>query len=134
MGYSTPEDGSYGIVASFSVNINAIKEYESKTEKTLSYGIVAGAKSLLGDNNPLDASGNATVLETGSVVKANVSREYASYDFVLTGMKESQLNVELVIATYVEVTENYEKSIVYLQSEQKINALSVISYNSIQTQ
>ncbi len=133
MGYSTPEDGSYGIVASFIVNVKAIEQYESKTGKTLSYGIVAGAKTLLGENNPLDKDGNATVLETGSVVKADISREYASYDFVLTGMKESQLNVELVIATYVEVTENEEKSIVYLQSEQKTNALSVISYNTIPT-
>jgi hypothetical protein len=53
LGFSTPEDGSYGIVASFSVNKKAMELYESKTGKSLSYGIVAGAKSLLGDKTHL---------------------------------------------------------------------------------
>ena len=131
LGYSTPEDGSYGIVASFIVNVKAIEQYELKTGKSLTYGIVAGAKSKLGDNNPLDNNGNAIVVENGSVVKADISREYASYDFLLTGMNENQLGVELVIATYVKVTKNDEASVVYLQETQKTENLSVISYNTI---
>ena len=131
LGFSTPEDGSYGIVASYIVNVKAIEQYESKTGKSLSYGIVAGAKSLLGDNNPLDENGNPITLEKGSVIKAEITREYASYDFILKCMNENQLDTELVIATYVEVTENSEKSIVYLQETQKSENLSVISYNAI---
>ena len=135
VGYSTPEDGSYGIVASFSVNKKAMELYESKTGKSLSYGIVAGAKSLLGDNNPLDKDGNTVTLEKGSVIKAEITREYVSYDFIITGMNENQLDAELVIATYVEITEkdgeNVTKSVVYLQSTQKTENLSVISYNTI---
>ena len=75
--------------------------------------------------------GNATVLEKGSVVKADISREYASYDFVLTGMNENQLDTELVIATYVKVTENGETTVVYLQETQKSDTLGAISYNAI---
>ena len=131
LGYSTPEDGSYGIVASFIVNVKAIEQYELKTGKSLTYGIVAGAKSKLGDNNPLDNNGNAIVVENGSVVKADISREYASYDFLLTGMNENQLDTELVIATYVKVTLNGETSVVYLQETQKSDTLSAISYNTI---
>ncbi len=135
LGYSTPEDGSYGIVASFIVNTKAIAQYEEMTGKTLTYGIVAGAKSNLGDQNPLDAKGNSVTLEKGSVVKAEVSREYASYDFVLTGMKENQLDTELVIASYVAVAEgegeSQATSVVYLQSTQKSSGLSVITYNTI---
>ncbi len=131
LGFSTPEDGSYGIVASYIVNVKAIEQYESKTGKSLSYGIVAGAKTLLGDNNPLDENGNPITLEKGSVIKAEITREYASYDFVITGMNENQLDTELVIATYVEITESNETTIVYLQETQKIKDLSVISYNTI---
>ena len=135
LGFSTPEDGSYGIVASYIVNVKAIEQYEEKTGKSLSYGIVAGAKSLLGDNNPLDKDGNKVTLEKGSAIKAEITREYASYDFILKGMNENQLDTELVIATYVEITEkdgeNVTKSVVYLQSVQKTENLSVISYNTI---
>jgi hypothetical protein len=50
-------------------------------------------------------------------------------------MKDNQLDTELVIATYVEVTEkdgeNVTKSVVYLQSTQKTENLSTISYNTI---
>ena len=135
IGFSTPEDGSYGIVASYIVNVKAIEQYEEKTGKSLSYGIVAGAKSLLGDNNPLDKDGNKVTLEKGSAIKAEITREYASYDFILKGMNENQLDIELVIATYVEITEkdgeNVTKSVVYLQSTQKTENLSTISYNTI---
>ena len=135
LGFSTPEDGSYGIVASYIVNVKAIEQYEEKTGKVLSYGIVAGAKSLLGDKNPLDKDGNKVTLEKGSAIKAEITREYASYDFILKGMNENQLDTELVIATYVEITEkdgeNVTKSVVYLQSTQKTENLSVISYNTI---
>lgn len=132
LGYSTPEDGSYGIVASFIVNIEAVKQYEDKMGKSLSYGIVAGAKANLGDNNPLCENGNATVLEKGNVLKVGVSRDYASYDFILTGLNENQLDTELVIATYVEIADENGMEIVYLQGTQKTSSLDVISYNTIQ--
>ena len=134
LGYSTPEDGSYGIVASFTVNQKAVSEYEALSKKALSYGIVAGAKSKLGDNNPLDASGNTVSLENGSVVKAPVKKDYVAYDFVVTDMTDAQLDIELVIATYVVVTEGENVSVVYLQETQKIDTLSAISYNLIPTE
>lgn len=135
IGYSTPENGTYGIVASFSVNLKAVEEYESRAGKTLSYGIVAGAKAILGDKNPLDESGNATVFENGSVVKAEISKGYASYDFVLMGLNENQLDMELVIATYVITAEENDgdtyKDVVYLQSEQVLSGLKSISYLTV---
>ena len=131
LGYSTPEDGSYGIVASFIVDTKAISQYEEMTGKTLTYGIVAAGKQNLGDISPLDENGNAAILSNGSVVKAEVGREYASYDFVLTGMNENQLDIELVIASYVVVKNGDDISVVYLQSTQKTNTLSAISYNTI---
>ena len=101
------------------------------TGKTLTYGIVAAGKQNLGDISPLDENGNAAILSNGSVVKAEIGREYASYDFVLTGMNENQLDIELVIASYVVVKNGDDISVVYLQSTQKTNTLSAISYNTI---
>ena len=133
LGYSTPEDGSYGIVASYTLNLKAILEYETLTATTLNYGIVAAAKQNLGDNNPLDINGNVVALEKGNVVKAEISKDYAAYDFVLTKMNENQLDLELVIASYVVVKNGDDVSVVYLQSTQKTDTLSVISYNTIPT-
>lgn len=133
LGYSTPEDGSYGIVASFIVDYKAVAQYEEMTGKKLSYGIVAGAKSNLGDNNPLDANGNVITLEKGNVIKADVDKNYGAYDFKLTGLNEGQLDLELVIATYVVVDDGESVSVVYLQNEQVTENLSVISYNAVPT-
>lgn len=134
-GYSTPENGSYGFTVSYIVNKVAIYEYEEMTGKTLSYGIVAGAKVNLGDQNPLDKNGNEVTLEKGNVVKAEVGRDFTSYDFRLSGLNENQLDLELVIATYVEVTEgegeDIATSIVYLQKTQLTENLGTISYNTV---
>ena len=131
LGHSTPEDGSYGIVVSFTVNLKAIEQYESLTNKSLNYGIVACGQANLGDKNPLDENGNVVTLDSGNVVKAEISREYCAYDFILTGMNENQLDTELVIATYVSVTENEETQIVYLQGQQVTENLAVASYSGI---
>ncbi len=123
LGYSTPEDGSYGIVASYMVNNEAIKEYEALTEKTVKHGIVAAINSNLENIVPFN--------ENSGILKVEISRKYAAYDFIIKGMNENQLGLELVIATYVEVTENEETTVVYLQETQKTENLSVISYNAI---
>ena len=131
LGYSTPEDGSYGIVASYTVNKNAVSKYEQLSGKTLSYGLVAGVKSSLGDKNPLDENGDEIILEDSVVIKAPVSKNSIGYDFVIKDMAESQLSLELVVATYVVVTEGEDVSVVYLQETQKTENLGAISYNAI---
>ncbi|MBO5440239.1 MAG: hypothetical protein J6A53_06245, partial [Clostridia bacterium] len=130
-GYSTPEDGSYGIVVSYMVDCKAIAEYEALTGKKLSYGIVAGAKQNLGDNNPLDKDGNVVTLDKGAVIKAEVGKEYSAYDFKLTGLGENQLDLELVMATYVVIDDGENVSVVYLQGTQLASGLGAISYNGI---
>ncbi|MBR2024569.1 MAG: hypothetical protein IKA02_02030 [Clostridia bacterium] len=131
LGYSVPEDGSYGIVVSFIVNVKAVEQYENATGKVLNYGMVAVAKDNLGNKNPLDKDGNVVTLEKGSVVKAEISREYCSYDFVLTGMNENHVDLNFVFATYVTVTKDGETEVVYLQNSQKTDTLNAVSYNSI---
>ena len=132
VGYSTPEKSdSYGIVVSFTVNLDAVENYEGLTNKTVSYGFVAAAKDNLGANNPLDTNGNTVTLEKGAVVKAEVSRDYCAYDFVLTGMNETQIDTQLVFATYVTVTKDGETSVVYLQETQKTENLNSISYSTV---
>ena len=131
LGYSTPEDGSYGIVVSYMVDYKAVALYEQKTGKALTYGIVAGAKQNLGDNNPLDKDGNVVTLDKGAVIKAEVGKEYSAYDFKLTGLGENQLDLELVMATYVVIDDGENVSVVYLQGTQLASGLGAISYNGI---
>ena len=75
------------------------------------------------------------MLENGSVVKAEISKGYASYDFILMGLNENQLDMELVIATYVITAEENDgdtyKDVVYLQSEQVLSGLKSISYLTV---
>ena len=131
-GYSTPEDDSVGLTISFEANLKAIELYELKSGKTISYGIVAAAKSCLGDNNPLDENGNAVILDEGNVVKAEVGKEFYSYDFKLINM-EGYEETELVLATYVITTEGEGEeatsSVVYLQDKQLVEGLGVVSYD-----
>ena len=131
-GYSTPEDGSAGLTMSFEANLKAIEAYEAKTGEKLSYGVVAAAKSCLGDKNPLDENGNEVTLENGNVVKAEVSKEFCLYDFRITNM-EGYEATELVLATYIIVTtgegEEATSSVVYLQDKQLVEGLGVVSYD-----
>ena len=46
-------------------------------------------------------------------------------------MNASQLDLELVIATYVLTTEGKNTTLVYLQEAEKVENLGAISYNDI---
>ena len=133
LGVSVPENGSFGLVSSYAVNVKGIEQYEKLTGKTVEYGIVAAAKANLGSNNPLDKDGNAVALEKGDVVRAEITREYAAYDFILKGLGENQLDTEIVIASYVKITkvegEETNTSVVYIQDTQKTENLSATTYN-----
>lgn len=135
-GISVPTNGDIEIYIGYSANYEAISQYEEVTGNKVNFGIVAAAKSLLGDNLPLDFEGNATVLEQGAVIKAPVSNGYAyeSYEFIIRGFTtEAQKDAMLLMASYVHITDKdgITVSVDYLQSKQVVdNDFIYISYNS----
>ena len=102
-GYSAPENGIGGIAIGFSVNSEAIKEYERVAGTTLKYGVFVVLKDKLGDNNIFG--------ENGEVAQGVINAEIASYDFVafelkIVGFSDEQKDVKLAMGAYVAVTDN----------------------------
>ncbi|MBR2025401.1 MAG: hypothetical protein IKA02_06310, partial [Clostridia bacterium] len=102
-GYSTPIDSDDEMSISFDINHDALKEYELVTGYTLSYGIFAAAKTVLGDNDVLSSNGEATQ----GVIKAEVNTDnLVSFELRLSGfVTETQKSASLVLGAYVGVTD-----------------------------
>ena len=97
-GYSTPEKGNDGIAISFTVNNEAIKEYEKITGKTLTYGVFAVAKVNLGTNDIFDKDGKAS----NGVINAEITGyEFASFDLRICGFEEEHKSALLAMGAYV---------------------------------
>ena len=132
-GMSVPEDSSrIEIYIGFTTNYKAIEQYEKISGNKVDFGVVAGAKSVLGVNAPLDDSGNAV---NNNIIKASANSEFkfAYYELRLKGFTEENKDAELLLASYVHITDSDENtvSVDYLQASQVVNNnFSYVSYNS----
>jgi hypothetical protein len=104
-----PEDGRLQLTIGYIVNKAAIAEYELLAETSISYGVACGVADQLNGKAPLDET-----LENVSIVKAAISKEYSSFDFVVSGFTAELYDLELVMAAYVAEGD----SLVYLQDTQ----------------
>ena len=124
-GYSTPENGKCGLAISFAVNKNALADYEAINSESLKYGAFAVAYNNIGEND---------ILSMNNAVKAEIDREYGSFEMKLTGFEtEAQMNAKLTIGAYV-----IDKSgkVTYLQPGAPLEGdkYCYVSYNSIVNQ
>ena len=117
-GYSVPEDGTLAITVGYVVLKDALSEYEA-IMGTLEFGVVAAVAERLNGVAPLEAT-------DVPVIKAPISGDYASIDFVIGGFGASQVDLALVMCAYVNDGGKY----VYLQETQVENPKAV-SINSI---
>ena len=124
-GYSTPENGKCGLAISFTVNKNALADYEAINSESLKYGAFAVAYNNIGEND---------ILSMNNAVMAEIDREYGSFEMKLTGFEtEAQMNAKLTIGAYV-----IDKSgkVTYLQPGTPLEGdkYCYVSYNSIVNQ
>ena len=125
LGYSTPQDGRNELAIGFVVNEDAIREYETRTNKTLSYGVFAILKKNVTSGDIVNPDG--TVMN--GTVKADVSREYASYEFKISGFETAeQKALEIALGSYVIASDG---EVDYIQSEYDSDNLLYVSYDSI---
>ena len=125
LGYSTPQDGRNELAIGFIVNENAIKEYETRTNKTISYGVFAILKKNVTEGDIVNPDG--TVMD--GTIKAEVSRDYFSYEFKLAGFNTpEQKAIEIALGSYVIASDG---SVDYVQSEYDTEDLLYVSYDSI---
>ena len=134
-GISSPENGRVEIYVLFSADYEAIERYEKLSSNTVDFGIVLGAKDLMGGKAPLDSDGNAITLENGAVIKAPAiaQTKYVSYELRITGFTVEQADIMLLVASYVHITDKDGEtvSVNYLQSSQVVdNNFAYISYNN----
>ena len=135
LGYSKPEDGSIGVAVTFKISKDAIAVYEAVTGASLEYGAVAAAYDNLGDKTILDSNGDATKLDKGGVIKAQINQEKIStLSLKITGFtKEEHKDTKLVLGAYVIEAKESAKSVSYLQASSAESGLySYITYNTIE--
>ena len=109
LGYSMPEDGSYALSVGYSINKEALKAYNTVNNTELEFGGVMAIEEKLNGKAPLDST-----LTGVSVIKARIQGDYSSFDLVIGGFNDTQLDLAVVMCTYVYDGTKY----VYLQDAQ----------------
>lgn len=120
-GYSIPEDGRGEIAICFTVNKTALQEYETYTGDTLVYGAFAVAYDKITDEG-IDA--------VDDVVKAEVEREYFSFEMKITGITtDVHKNTKLSFGAFVT---HKDGKVTYLQKgTPQDSKYSYVTYSDI---
>ena len=130
LGDSVPESGNGGLVIGFLVNKTAVKEYTEATGTTLNYGLFVGTQAKLGNNDVMDASGNAP---EGAIVAEMSNRTFNVFELKIIGFNDdAQRTAKLAMGAYV-VEKGTETKISYLQTETPNDGEKYLyqSYNDI---
>ena len=129
-GYSAPENGKGGIAIGFTVNNEAITEYEEVTGKTLKYGVFAVLKDRLGNNDVFSEDGTAA----DGVINAEITNyEFAAFVLKIVGFTDERKDTKLAMGAYVAVTDGETTEYSYLQSgtPNENEKYCFVSYNDI---
>lgn len=128
-GYSTPINGRDGIAVGYTINNEAISEYEKATGKTLKYGVFAVAKNKLEANDVFDKSGNAI---SGAVVAEISGYNFVSFELKIVGFTNENKDAKLALGAYVVTYgENTEYSYLQAGTPNENEKYCFISYNDI---
>jgi hypothetical protein len=130
LGYSAPEDGRGGIAVGYTINNEAIREYEKATGKALKYGAFAVLKDKLGTDDLFNAKGEVV----NGAISAEISgNNYAAVELKITGFTDDYKDTKLAMGVYVAVTDGETTEYSYLQSgtPNENEKYSFISYNDI---
>ena len=112
LGYSAPMSGEAGIAIGFTINNEAVAEYEEITGKSITFGVYAVAQQKLGENDIFDENGNATA----GVINADLtSYSVDAFEIKIVGFNDTQKDIMLALGGYVCVTENDKTTYSYMQ-------------------
>jgi len=130
LGYSAPENGTGGIAIGFTVNNEAIAEYEEVTGKTLKYGVFAVLQDRLGNNDVFADDGTAAE----GVINAEITNyEFAAFELKIVGFADTQKDTKLAMGAYVAVTDGKTTEYSYMQGGEpnENEKYCFVSYNDI---
>lgn len=131
-GYSAPTFGENGGIAiGYSVNSEAITEYELATGKTLKYGVFVVSKNKLGDNDIFGSDGTAA----DNVIHTEVSsHDYTAFELKVVGFTDEHKDSLLAMGAYVATTDTESTEYSYMQDTSKgeiIGNYCFVSYNDV---
>ncbi len=130
LGYSSPVDDRGELAIGYTVNNEAISEYEKVTGKTLKYGVFAVLKDKLGTSDIFNANGEVV----NGAINAEISgNNYAAVELKITGFTDDYKDTKLAMGVYVALTDGETAEYSYLQSgtPNENEKYSFISYNDI---
>ncbi len=130
LGYSAPMDGRGALAIGYTINNEAVSEYEKATGKTLKYGVFAVLKDNLGDGDIFVESGKAIA----NAVTAEVSKDkFVAVEFKITGFTDEYKDIKLAMGAYVAVTDGENTEYSYLQAgtPNENEKYCFVSYNDI---
>ena len=130
LGYSASKTGVDGIALGFTVNNEAISEYEDITGKTLNYGVFAIAQTKLGTSNIFDENGNAI---SSAITAELTAYAFSTFEVKVVGFADDQKSLPLAMGAYVAVTDGETTEYSYMQAG-KLNEnekYCFVSYNDI---
>ena len=127
LGYSAPENGNDGIAVGFTVDIEAIKEYEKVTDKTLKYGAFAVAKQKIGDNYIFASDGTVA---SNAIVAELSNYEFVSFELKIVGFTDEYKDAKLAMGAYAIVSDENATEYSYIQAGAPLNGekYSFVSY------
>ena len=118
-GYSTNGEGiAFG---GYTINIDALNEYNDFFENDLSFGIIVANPKYLGDTFMKDGEVNAT---GGFLMVDMTSNEYTNIKLMLDGFTGNAKNLSLVITLYAYTDVN---DVEFIQSEDTLSASAKVT-------
>ena len=112
LGYSASEYGDAQIYVKYSVNSEAVDDYEKATGKTLNYGVFATTSNAIGNNDIFDENG----LARADVTVADVTNSgFTFFSLKLFGFAEGQTDIDLAMGAFVGTSVDNTTEYSYLQ-------------------
>ena len=134
LGYSSPEFNANGIVIGFTVDINAVNEYEAATGADIGYGVFAVSKDNLVENdickNVFDENGKTA----DGVIVAEITTSFVAFELKVTGFVENQRDNKLALGAYVSEKKDGATVYSYIQDNSKgenVGSYYFVSFNDI---
>ena len=121
--------GPSGVSVGYQVNLEAMSKYEESLGEDVEIGVVYAAHNSLQGKAPLDENGNPVELDSGMVIKVDLSMfDTEHYDCVLNSISTDELkDIRFVISAYIKGA----NSICYIQGNGITPFVSGQSYNDM---
>ena len=129
LGFSAPQNGRNGLAVGFTVNNEAIAEYEQVSGKEVKYGVFAVSQKNLGDKDLFENG----VVASGAITAEVTDYKFSAFELKIVGFTTEQKGIKLAMGAYIAVTSEGNTSYFIMQSAEPSEGekYSFVSYNEV---